>query len=86
MVDVIMRKRDGGTLSAHDIQGVITGYVGKSIPDYQMSALLMAIMFRGLDSDETLALTTAMVNSGEVMDMSSIVPAHRRQALDRGRG
>ena len=72
MVDVIMRKRDGGTLSAHDIQGVITGYVGKSIPDYQMSALLMAIMFRGLDSDETLALTTAMVNSGEVMDMSSI--------------
>ncbi|MBC7644758.1 MAG: thymidine phosphorylase [Thermoleophilia bacterium] len=72
MVDVIMRKRDGGTLSAHDIQAVIDGYVGKSIPDYQMSALLMAIMFRGLDIGETLTLTNAMVKSGDVMDMSSI--------------
>lgn len=68
MVDAIRTKRDGGRLSAEQIEAIVSGYVGGSIPDYQVSALLMAICWRGLDDDETLQLTEAMVRSGDVLD------------------
>ena len=72
MTDLIAKKRDGGTLSTEEIQAVIRGYTEGSIPDYQMSALCMAILFRGMDDRETLDLTMAMMNSGETLDLSPI--------------
>jgi pyrimidine-nucleoside phosphorylase len=72
MVDIILKKRNGFALSAEEIQFVIDGFVNGSIPDYQMSALLMAIYFQKLDDAETAFLTNAMLHSGEVMDLSSI--------------
>lgn len=72
VVAAITAKRDGHALAPAQIEGLIAGYVGGSIPDYQMSALLMAIYFQGLDHDETLFLTEAMVRSGTVFDMSSL--------------
>ena len=62
---LIERKRDGGPLSAGQWRGLIEGYVVGSVPDYQMSALAMAIVFRGLEEDELVALTTAMLESGD---------------------
>ncbi len=72
MVDIIRKKRDGGKLSKEEIDFFINGYVGGSIPDYQISALMMAIFFRGMDDEETGQLTQAMLHSGEVLDLSSI--------------
>jgi pyrimidine-nucleoside phosphorylase len=72
MVDAIARKRDGGQLTRDQIDAIIQDYVAGVIPDYQVSALLMAILFRGLDSDETLNLTRSMVASGRTLDMSSL--------------
>lgn len=69
-VDLIERKRDGGTLSAAEIDFLIQGYVKSEIPDYQMSALLMAIVWRGMDARETAALTASMIASGERLDLS----------------
>jgi pyrimidine-nucleoside phosphorylase len=69
-VDLIERKRDGGALSADEIDFLIQGYVKSEIPDYQMSALLMAIVWRGMDAKETAALTASMVASGERLDLS----------------
>jgi pyrimidine-nucleoside phosphorylase len=71
-VDVIIKKRDGETLSADEIQYMVNGCVAGEIPDYQMSAWLMAIFFRGMSFVELAALTQAMVHSGEVYDLSSI--------------
>ncbi|MCW2950778.1 MAG: pyrimidine-nucleoside phosphorylase, partial [Thermoleophilia bacterium] len=68
VVEAIRKKRDGGVLDATTIGHLISGYVDKVIPDYQMSALLMAIVWRGLDARETLHLTRAMVASGDVLD------------------
>lgn len=71
-VDIIAKKRDGGTLTAAEIEYVITGYVAGSIPDYQMSALTMAVVLRGMTADETAALTMAMARSGDLVDLSSL--------------
>jgi len=70
--DVILRKRNGFELSEEEINFFINGIMDNSIPDYQASALLMAIYFKGLSKKETAQLTMAMVNSGEVLDLSSI--------------
>ena len=72
MTDLIAKKRDGGALSTEEIQFIIRGYTEGSIPDYQMSALCMAILFRGMDDRETLDLTLAMMHSGETLDLSPI--------------
>lgn len=63
---LIERKRDGGALSRAEIAALIAGYTEGDVPDYQMSALAMAVFFRGMDGDETAALTAAMRDSGEV--------------------
>jgi pyrimidine-nucleoside phosphorylase len=68
-VELIEKKRDGGTLTAAEIEFLIQGYVKSEIPDYQMSALLMAIVWRGMDARETAALTASMVASGERLDL-----------------
>lgn len=72
MTDLIAKKRDGGALTTNEISYMIDGYVKGDIPDYQMSAMCMAILFRGMDSRETLDLTMAMMNSGEKLDLSGI--------------
>ena len=72
MVDIITKKRDGGTLTNQEIDFFIDGYVEGRIPDYQVSALLMAIVFKGMTNDEIVHLTDRMEHSGDVMDLSSI--------------
>ena len=72
MYDIIMKKRNGGKLTAEEIQYFIDGYTGGKIPDYQVSALMMAVYFRGMDEEETLALTMAMAHSGDMLDLSAI--------------
>ena len=72
MTDLIAKKRDGGALSAEEIRFMVDGYTRGEIPDYQMSAMCMAILFRGMDDAETLELTLAMMNSGETLDLSAI--------------
>lgn len=72
MVDIIMKKRDGGELTPEEIHFFIDNYVKGSIPDYQASALLMTIYFRGLSRAETFALTEAMEFSGDVEDLSDL--------------
>ena len=72
MNDIIYKKREGGELTAEEIKWWIDGYVRGEIPDYQVSALLMAIFFRGLSREETYMLTSAMRYSGDTVDLSSI--------------
>ena len=72
MTDLIAKKRDGGELSTEEIQSMVDGYVRGDIADYQMSAMCMAILFRGMTDRETLDLTMAMMHSGEVVDLSGI--------------
>ncbi|EMT47291.1 pyrimidine-nucleoside phosphorylase [Anoxybacillus flavithermus] len=72
MVDLIEKKRDGHTLTKEEIQFIIKGYTKGDIPDYQMSALAMAIFFRGMNEEETAELTMAMVHSGDTIDLSKI--------------
>ena len=72
MYDIIMKKRDGKSLSEAEIKFFVDGYVKGEIPDYQMSALLMAIYFRGMNAYETSVLTWSMANSGETVDLSMI--------------
>jgi len=71
-LEVIGRKRDGLEHTAEEIQLLISGYLAGDIPDYQMAAWLMAVCVRGMTRAETLALTQAMVASGEVLDLSGI--------------
>ena len=72
MTDIIAKKRDGGALSTEEIKFFTKGVVDGSIPDYQTAALLMAIVWRGMDRRETLDLTLAMMNSGDTLDLSGI--------------
>ena len=72
MVEIIQKKKDGKQLSREEIQWFIDGYVAGDIPDYQASALLMAIYFQGLNKEETFQLTEAMRDSGDVIDLSPI--------------
>ena len=71
-VDVIITKREKGTLASQDIQRLIEAYTKGEVYDYQMSAFLMASFLNGLDGDETAALTHAMLHSGTVLDLSEI--------------
>jgi pyrimidine-nucleoside phosphorylase len=72
MYDIIKKKRDGGVLSREEIRFFVKGYVSGEIPDYQVSALLMAIFFNKLNKEETAVLTEAMAESGEQMDLSAV--------------
>ncbi len=72
MYDLILKKRNGGTLSKDEIYAIVMGYTDGRIPDYQMSAFLMAVYFRGMDPEETVNLTMAMADSGEKLDLSEI--------------
>lgn len=72
MVDIIEKKRDGKVLSKEEIHFFIQGYTDGSIPDYQASALAMAIVLRGMNKQETADLTDAMMHSGETIDLSLI--------------
>lgn len=72
VLEVIGHKRDGGEHTAEEIEFLLSGYARGEIPDYQMAAWLMAVCIRGMTRAETLALTHAMVASGEVLDLSGI--------------
>jgi pyrimidine-nucleoside phosphorylase len=82
-LEVIGRKRDGGEHTSEEIEFLLSGYLRKEIPDYQMAAWLMAVCIRGMTRAETLALTQAMVASGEVLDLSGIegIKADKHLAL-----
>ncbi len=72
MTELIEKKKNGGKLTREEINDIIDGYCKNGIPDYQMSALLMAICFRGMTEAETFYLTESMLNSGKALDLSSI--------------
>lgn len=72
MYDVIMKKRRGEKLTKAEIEFFVKGFTEGKIPDYQVSALLMAIFFNKMNKEETVELTMAMVNSGDVIDLSKI--------------
>ena len=72
MVDLIAKKRNGESLSSEEIKQMIHDYVEGSIPDYQMSAFLMAVYFKGMTEEETLAMTNAVAHSGDMVDLSGI--------------
>ncbi len=72
MVDLIEKKRDGGQLTTEEINWFVTNYTQDEIPDYQVSAFLMAVFYEDMSDEEITALTLAMAHSGEVIDLSSI--------------
>lgn len=72
MYDLIMKKRNGSVLSAEEIAYMIKEYTTDKIPDYQMAAMMMAIYFQGMTKEETAALTMAMAQSGDMLDLSAI--------------
>jgi pyrimidine-nucleoside phosphorylase len=72
VIDVIRKKRDGGELSRCEIESLVNAYTREDIPDYQVSAWLMAVVLRGMTRAETASLTDAMLRSGEVLDLSSL--------------
>mgnify|MGYP003291286991 CR=1 FL=1 len=72
MYDLIIKKREGKELSKEEIDFMINGYTRGIIPDYQMSAMMMAVYFQGMNEDETLNLTMAMRDSGDRLDLSRI--------------
>lgn len=72
MYDLIIKKRNGGKLTGEEIQYFVDGFTSGKIPDYQVSALLMAIYFRKMSYEETLNLTMAMAHSGDTLDLSGI--------------
>src|SRR5207245_2847954 len=71
-VDLIYRKRNGEELDPEEISHLVDGYTRGEIPDYQMSAFLMAVYFAGMTDREVTTLTECMMRSGELMDLSSI--------------
>ena len=72
MYDLIEKKKQGFVLSKEEIEYVVEGYTNGDISDYQMSAFLMAVWFQGMNKEETYELTMAMMNSGDVLDLSAI--------------
>lgn len=72
MYDLIMKKRNGGKLTKEEIDYMVNGFTCGKIPDYQMSAMMMAVYFAGMDREETLYLTMAMARSGDMLDLSRI--------------
>lgn len=72
MYDIIAKKRDGGTLTRQELEFAVGGFVTGEIPDYQMSALLMAIYLNGMTNEETAQLTDVMAHSGDMVDLSAI--------------
>ena len=72
MYDLIMKKRNGEALNHQEIQYLVEEYVAGNIPDYQMSAFLMAVYFQGMTEEETLAMTLAVAHSGDMVDLSGI--------------
>ncbi len=73
-VDIIRKKRQGAELSRAEIESMVLGFTRGDVPDYQMSAWLMAIVWRGMSQQETIDLTMTMAHSGDVLDLSSISP------------
>jgi len=73
-LDIIIKKRDGKELSQEEINFFVMGFTDGSIPDYQAAAWTMAVLINGMTSQETTDLTMAMVNSGDVLDLSQVVP------------
>jgi len=71
-VELIRKKRSGGSLSRPEIESFIGGFLRGDIPDYQMSAFLMAVYFRGMDREETAAFADVMLRSGSIVDLSAI--------------
>lgn len=71
-VDIIIKKRDGGKLTKEEISFFVKGVTDGSLPDYQISSLLMAILLRGMDAEETACLTMEMAHSGGMFDLSSV--------------
>ncbi len=78
-LDMITKKRDGGALSAGEIDFAVSGYTNGSVPDYQMAAFLMAVYFRGMTAAETSFLTSAMLRSGRTISLDSV----RLPAIDK---
>ena len=72
MVDIIEKKRNGNVLTDKEISFFINGYINEEIPEYQVSALLMAIYFKGMNKEEIASLTNYMLHSGDVIDLSEI--------------
>ncbi|MFD2830722.1 pyrimidine-nucleoside phosphorylase [Corticicoccus populi] len=72
MVDIIAKKRDGYALTKEEIEFFVNGYTNGEIPDYQVSSLMMAVFFNDMNEEERAALTMAMVNSGDTIDLSQI--------------
>jgi pyrimidine-nucleoside phosphorylase len=72
MIDLIQKKKNGGVFTKDEIDYIVKGYTDGDIPDYQMSALLMAICFQGMNKAEISHLTMAYVNSGDIIDLSAI--------------
>ena len=81
MYDLIRKKRDGERLAKEEIDWMIRSYTNGEIPDYQMSALMMAIYFRGMNEQETLNLTLAMADSGERQSMGLKLTSIRQEVL-----
>ena len=74
MTDLIEKKKQGQTLTQEELHFIVHGYTAGDIPDYQMSALMMAIYFRGMTPEETAQLTIEMEHSGDVVDLSPLGP------------
>ena len=72
MYDLIIKKRDGGVHTPEEIKYIVEGYTNGNIPDYQMSAWLMAVYYKGMTNEETVELTQAMADSGDRLDLSDI--------------
>lgn len=72
VVDIIEKKKHGLELTSEEIDFIIQGYTNNTVPDYQMSAFLMAVYFKGMNSEETANLTLSFVNSGDKVDLSQI--------------
>ena len=72
MTDIVIKKRDGGELSKEEIDFFVSGVTDGSVPDYQISALLMAMLLVGMSDRETVLLTLAMAESGDMLDLSSL--------------